>query len=152
EDAIGRARRDAAEAGIDADLLAAAVVLIRGRRVVRANGVTLLKPREEPDLPPDAVVVDATTQEVRHAGAALSLGRRSVVRRLLLALCERCGRIVTRDDLARALWGRPYDPRLHDNSLKVNVYHLRVALRGTGLEIVTDHPGYRLEAPPSFVF
>ncbi len=152
EDAIGAARHEAAGEGIDADLLAAAVAWVRGRRIIRRDGPALLKPSEQPTFPPGAVVVDAATKELRHDGRALSLGRRSIVRRLLLALCERCGRIVTRDELARELWGRPYESRLHDNSLKVNVYHLRGALRGTGIEIVTDHPGYRLEVPASFIF
>ncbi|WP_163777470.1 winged helix-turn-helix domain-containing protein, partial [Myxococcus vastator] len=73
-------------------------------------------------------------------------------RRLLYALASQPGRAVSKEDCVRAMWDADYDPRLHDNALRVHVSHARGLLEGMEARIVFEPPGYRLETAEGFVF
>src|SRR4029079_19637533 len=85
-------------------------------------------------------------------GVSARRTRRWVLRRLLYAPARRPGSVLGKDELAEAVWDRPYDPVRHDDALKSNILHLRRVLAGTGLVIARGDPGYRLDAVGRFVF
>ncbi|RKH38433.1 winged helix-turn-helix domain-containing protein [Corallococcus sicarius] len=100
----------------------------------------------------DEVVLDARRHELRALGRVISLERRALPRRLLYALARQPGRTLSKEDCVRAMWNADYDPRLHDNSLRVHVSHVREMLEGTGCRVVFEDPGYRLEVAGGFTF
>jgi DNA-binding response OmpR family regulator len=150
--AVTRVWQAAASEALDTDLVADViaglgdVVVITGaddRRLAQASALA---------VPAELVVIDARSHELTVGGAPCSLKRRSVLRRLLYALARRPGSVLGKDELAEAVWDRPYDPVRHDDALKSNILHLRRLLAGTGLVIARGDPGYRLDAVGRFVF
>jgi tetratricopeptide (TPR) repeat protein len=101
---------------------------------------------------PEAVVLDAKRHELRALGRVIPLERRALPRRLLYALARQPGRTLSKEDCVRAMWNADYDPRLHDNALRVHVSHVREMLEGTGTRVVFEDPGYRLEVTRGFTF
>ncbi|MFP2910146.1 winged helix-turn-helix domain-containing protein [Pyxidicoccus sp. 3LFB2] len=127
--------------------------LARGAGSARAAPSTGAKPGlDAPAGAPDAVVVDARQHELRVAGRTVSLGKRVLPRRLLYALARQPGRTLSKEACVRAMWDAGYDPRLHDNSLRVHVSYLRELLEGTGTRLVFEDPGYRLDVSEGFSF
>jgi hypothetical protein len=102
-------------------------------------------------LPSEAVIVDARSDELIVRGELRSLKRRPVVRRLLYALARHPGRVLGKDALVEAVWGCPYDPQRHDDTIKSNVLHLRRVLANSGVAITCRDPGYRLDAADQLV-
>ena len=102
--------------------------------------------------PADAVVVDARSHELRIPSDVRSLQRRPIVRRLLYALARHPARVLDKEALVEAVWGRAYDPLRHDDALKSNVHHLRRLLAGSGVAIACGDPGYRLDPVERFLF
>ncbi|WP_437758457.1 winged helix-turn-helix domain-containing protein [Sorangium sp. So ce1389] len=99
------------------------------------------------------IVFDPGSRRVHVDGAPLKLETRPVLRRLLRALAERSGEVVSRDDLVREVWGAEYHPLRHDNVLSVSVSRLRALLQPTRVRILSDDNGFRLgwsstAAPP----
>ena len=90
-----------------------------------------------------ALVVDRAAHEVTLGGAPVSLTARELA--LLVYLVERRGKVVTRAELLRRVWGSRYDggPRTVD----IHVRRLRAKL-GAALPLATVRSaGYRLDAP-----
>ncbi|NOJ97609.1 hypothetical protein HMI51_32290 [Corallococcus coralloides] len=140
---LEEATREGAEGGVDPELMAELTRPLAST----ADAASL------PEAPaPEAVVLDARRHELRAPGKTVSLERRALPRRLLYALARQPGRILSKEDCVRAMWNADYDPRLHDNALRVHVSHVRDMLEGTGTRVVFEDPGYRLEVSPGFTF
>ncbi len=77
---------------------------------------------------------------VLASGHALTLSVREF--ELLLAMVDRAGGIVRRDELCRAVWGR--DLRPGDRSVDVYVSKLRAKLEAAapGRQFIHTHPGF----------
>ncbi|AFE07111.1 hypothetical protein COCOR_06768 [Corallococcus coralloides DSM 2259] len=141
--ALEEATREGTEGGVDPELMAELTRPLASS----AQAASL------PEAPaPEAVVLDARRHELRAPGKTVSLERRALPRRLLYALARQPGRILAKEDCVRAMWNADYDPRLHDNALRVHVSHVRDMLEGTGTRVVFEDPGYRLEVSPGFTF
>lgn len=141
--ALVEATREGAEGGVDPELMAELTRPLAST----AEAASL------PEAPaPEAVVLDGRRHELRAPGKTVSLERRALPRRLLYALARQPGRILSKEDCVRAMWNADYDPRLHDNALRVHVSHVRDVLEGTGTRVVFEDPGYRLEVSPGFTF
>ncbi|MHA7633799.1 winged helix-turn-helix domain-containing protein [Corallococcus sp. M7] len=138
--ALEAATREGTEGGVDPELMA---------ELTRPFTSTAQAAAPEA---PEAVVLDARRHELRAPGKTVSLERRALPRRLLYALARQPGRILSKEDCVRAMWNADYDPRLHDNALRVHVSHVRDMLEGTGTRVVFEDPGYRLEVSPGFTF
>ncbi|CAM3821891.1 hypothetical protein G4177_26605 [Corallococcus sp. ZKHCc1 1396] len=143
EAALEQAARTAAEGEVDPELIPEL------SRVLTATPAADAGP---PVGAADAVVLDAKRHELRALGRVVSLERRALPRRLLYALARQPGRTLSKEDCVRAMWNADYDPRLHDNSLRVHVSHVREMLEGTGTRVVFEDPGYRLEVAGGFTF
>ncbi|RKH56328.1 winged helix family transcriptional regulator [Corallococcus aberystwythensis] len=139
--ALEEALREAMEGGVDPELMA---------ELTRPLASEAARPAEAPA--PEQVVLDARRHELRAPGKTVSLERRALPRRLLYALARQPGRTLSKEDCVRAMWNADYDPRLHDNALRVHVSHVRDMLEGTGTRVVFEDPGYRLDASPGFTF
>ncbi|MCP3063860.1 winged helix-turn-helix domain-containing protein [Myxococcus sp. K38C18041901] len=144
------AARSAAEGEADPELIPELARTLASLRVVTSAGSRLAV--EAPVAASDGVVLDARHHELRAGARSVSLAKRVLPRRLLYALARRPGRTLPKEDCVRAMWEAAYDPRLHDNALRVHVRHLREMLEGTGARLVFEDPGYRLEVPPGFAF
>ncbi|WP_426736085.1 winged helix-turn-helix domain-containing protein [Myxococcus faecalis] len=144
------AARSAAEGEADPELIPELARTLASLRVVTSTGSRLAV--EAPVAASDAVVLDARHHELRAGARSVSLAKRVLPRRLLYALARRPGRTLPKEDCVRAMWEAAYDPRLHDNALRVHVRHLREMLEGTGARLVFEDPGYRLDVPPGFAF
>jgi hypothetical protein len=145
-----RALQAAASEPVDADLV---IELVRGLGdVVLVTGPERrqLASSAAIALPSEAVIVDARSDELRVRGELRSLKRRPIVRRLLYALARHPGRVLGKDALVEAVWGCPYDPQRHDDTIKSNVLHLRRVLAGSGVAITCRDPGYRLDPVDRF--
>jgi len=85
-------------------------------------------------------------------GRALTLSVREFA--LLTVLASQAGRIVTREDLYREVWGGAL--RRGDRCVDVYVHKLRVKLASAMSDVVTIHThvgfGYRLDSTPSHSF
>ncbi len=146
----GRALREARDDGADEDVVRQLAQRIAGPMLVTGGS---RQPSRAPLGPARLdVVLDGRTHRLTTASADLDLGKRPTLRKLLYALARRPGTIFTKQQLAKAIWPARYNPLTHDNALWVNVRRLRVLLSETQLEITSDDHGYRLEAPPDFVF
>ena len=145
-------QRTAAAEAIDGGLVTSLIRGLGDAVVVTGPDDRRLAVAATIEVPPDAVVIDARRDELVVGGEVVSLRRRSVLRKLLYALARRPGSVLGKDELAEAVWNRPYDPLRHDDALKANVLHLRRLLAGSGFAIVRGDPGYRLEATVRFVF
>ncbi|NVJ18603.1 winged helix-turn-helix domain-containing protein [Myxococcus sp. AM010] len=149
-DALASASRSAAEGGVDPEVVPTlASHVFTDRAALRASA-----PVDDggPSGAAGVVVLDARRHELRGAGRTVSLARRVLPRRLLYALASQPGRAVSKEDCVRAMWDADYDPRLHDNALRVHVSHARGLLEGMEARIVFEPPGYRLETAEGFVF
>jgi DNA-binding response OmpR family regulator len=92
------------------------------------------------------VEVDLLTREVRRGGAAVRLSTTEF--ELLVYLLRNAGRVLSREQILRAVWGYEYDPGT--NVVDVYVGYLRRKLRQSGEKdpIVTVRSvGYRFDAP-----
>ncbi|RKH27579.1 hypothetical protein D7Y13_18645 [Corallococcus praedator] len=143
DEALEHAARTAAEGEVDPELIP---------ELSRARGSPPAVETAAPVGAADAVVLDAKRHELRAPGRVISLERRALPRRLLYALARQPGRTLSKEDCVRAMWNAAYDPRLHDNSLRVHVSHVREMLEGTGTRVVFEDPGYRLEVAGGFTF
>ncbi|RKG92512.1 hypothetical protein D7V88_05955 [Corallococcus terminator] len=143
EEALEHAARTAAEGEVDPELIPE----LFGTLASPPAAVAVA-----PASPADAVVLDAKRHELRAPGRVVSLERRALPRRLLYALARQPGRTLSKEDCVRAMWNADYDPRLHDNSLRVHVSHVREMLEGTGTRVVFEDPGYRLDVAGGFTF
>ena len=137
---------------------------------IRALGVVVLEPalargraflpKKSPSAPPDDAEddratgdprLDERTHEIRFGDTTVSLKTRPAVRALLYALARAAGTTLSKEVLARAVWPS-YSPSVHDNALYVNIRRLRAALQDTPLRVEREETGYRLVAPPGFIF
>jgi len=143
------AARAAAEGEADPELAPELARSLASLRVVTSTGSRLAA---EAPASRDTVVLDARHHALRVGGRTLSLAKRVLPRRLLYALARQPGRTLSKEACVRAMWETDYDPRLHDNSLRVHVRHLRELLEGTGARLVFEDPGYRLEVAEGFAF
>jgi DNA-binding response OmpR family regulator len=92
------------------------------------------------------VEVNLITREVRRAGATVRLSTTEF--ELLSYLLRNSGRVLSREQILRAVWGYEYDPGT--NVVDVYVGYLRRKLRQSGEKdpIVTVRSvGYRFDAP-----
>ena len=147
---LDRVAAEAAAHGVDADFLPALVDAVRAIRLIAAGQRSAL--RELPALDEFDVVVDARTHELRAGRRVIDLRRRPALRRILYLLAARSGGVMTKEELAGALWPAPYDPLVHDNALRVNLRHLRQLIAPARLVIEFADSGYRLLPPPRFAF
>ena len=143
EEALESAARAAAEGEVDPELIPEL-----SRTLPSGPAADAGPPAEAPG----EVVLDARRHELRALGRVISLERRALPRRLLYALARQPGRTLSKEDCVRAMWNADYDPRLHDNSLRVHVSYVREMLEGTGFRVVFEDPGYRLEVAGGFTF
>ena len=120
--------------------------------VGRIRAITPRERRMVADAPPPAaIVVDARSHEIRRGAVAVSLRSRPLLGKLLLALASKPNTTWSKDAIAQLLWGTPFDPLVHDNSLKVSITRAR-ALIGDGVVLEFDADGYRLAVPESFLY
>lgn len=92
-----------------------------------------------------ALVIDRSAHEVYLDGSPIGLTAKEFA--LLSYLCERRGKVVSRDELLRKVWGNRYEggPRTVD----IHVTRLRTKF-GSSLPLVTLRgAGYKLETPGS---
>jgi hypothetical protein len=150
--ALTEALAAAARERVDPELVMAAIRELGDVVVVTGAGRRRLASSSALVLPRDAIVLDARSDELTVRGAARSLRRYPVRRRLLYALARQLGSVLGKDELVAAVWGVAYDPLRHDDLIKANVLHLRRVLAGSGVEIACAHPGYRLDVAGPFVF
>jgi DNA-binding response OmpR family regulator len=90
-----------------------------------------------------SVVIDRAAHEVSLAGLTVALTAKEFA--LLAYLCDRRGKVVSRDELLRRVWGRMYEggPRTVD----IHVRRLRAKL-GSALPLATLRgAGYKILAP-----
>jgi tetratricopeptide (TPR) repeat protein len=154
EQALARATAEAlpgAPDAFDPELPRALLDLLGRLRVIGGRGRRLAV-SDDAQVAGAPVVIDARRHEIRAGGSVVSLSGRPIVRRLLYAIAESPGRALGKEALARAAWGREYSPLVHDNPLKSNMGHLRRLLCDTGVVVVADELGYRLELPPGALF
>lgn len=91
-----------------------------------------------------AIVIDRAAREVLLGGAAVSLTAKEFA--LLAYLCERRGKVVSREELLRRVWGNRYEGGAR--TVDIHVRRLRAKL-GAALPLATLRgSGYKLEAPP----
>jgi DNA-binding response OmpR family regulator len=131
-DALESARREAENDGADPE-------------IIEAIGSSL-------DRITHTVIVDGKRHQLVTNGRSVSLGRRRAVRRILYELAARPNAVVSRDDLAQALWTRNYDPLVHENALKSNISNLRKLIDDASLSVECDDFGYRLVVPERFLY
>ncbi|XXX80193.1 winged helix-turn-helix domain-containing protein [Sorangium sp. So ce134] len=140
--------------GVDPELLVAVRERLAAAAAMTPPGVAASAGPAVPALGPAAhvaapsasfpIVFDPGSRRVYVDGAPLKLETRPVLRRLLRALAERSGEVVSRDDLVREVWGAEYHPLRHDNVLSVSVSRLRALVQPTRVRILSDDNGFRL--------
>ena len=90
-----------------------------------------------------AMLIDRAAREVTLGGAAVSLTAKEFS--LLAYLCERRGKVVSREELLRRVWGNRYEGGAR--TVDIHVRRLRAKL-GSALPLTTLRgSGYKLEAP-----
>jgi DNA-binding winged helix-turn-helix (wHTH) protein len=90
-----------------------------------------------------AMLIDRAAREVTLGGAAVSLTAKEFS--LLAYLCERRGKVVSRDELLKRVWGNRYEGGAR--TVDIHVRRLRAKL-GSALPLATLRgSGYKLEAP-----
>jgi DNA-binding response OmpR family regulator len=93
------------------------------------------------------VVIDRPAHEVTVAGAAVTLTAKEFA--LLSYLCDRRGKVVSRDELLKKVWGSRYEGGAR--TVDIHVRRLRAKL-GTALPLSTLRgAGYKIEAPSGAV-
>ncbi|HEX3761203.1 MAG TPA: winged helix-turn-helix domain-containing protein [Kofleriaceae bacterium] len=145
-----RALHAAASELVDAEVMMELVRALGDVILVTGPGRRQLASSVAICLPPDAVIVDARSDELTVRGELRSLKRCPVVRRLLYTLARHPGRELGKDALVEAVWGHSYDPLRHDDTLKSNVLRLRRVLADSGIAITCCDPGYRLDVVDPF--
>ena len=89
------------------------------------------------------IVIDRAAREVLLGGASVSLTAKEFA--LLAYLCERRGKVVSREELLRRVWGNRYEGGAR--TVDIHVRRLRAKL-GAALPLATLRgSGYKLEAP-----
>jgi DNA-binding winged helix-turn-helix (wHTH) protein len=89
------------------------------------------------------IVVDRAARDVSIAGMSVTLTAKEFA--LLVYLCERRGKVVSREELLRRVWGNLYEGG--SRTIDIHVRRLRAKL-GPSLHIATLRgSGYRLMAP-----
>jgi DNA-binding winged helix-turn-helix (wHTH) protein len=92
-----------------------------------------------------AILIDRAAREVTMGGAAVALTAKEFS--LLAYLCERRGKVVSREELLRRVWGNRYEGGAR--TVDIHVRRLRAKL-GAALPLATLRgSGYKLAAPPS---
>lgn len=90
-----------------------------------------------------AILIDRAAREVTLGGAAVSLTAKEFS--LLAYLCERRGKVVSREELLKRVWGSGYEGGAR--TVDIHVRRLRAKL-GSALPLATLRgSGYKLEAP-----
>src|SRR6185369_10411473 len=90
-----------------------------------------------------ALVIDRAAREVLLGGAGVVLTAKEFS--LLAYLCERRGKVVSREELLRRVWGNRYEGGAR--TVDIHVRRLRAKL-GAALPLATLRgSGYKLEAP-----
>lgn len=90
-----------------------------------------------------AIVIDRAAREVLLNGASVTLTAKEFA--LLAYLCERRGKVVSRDELLRRVWGSRYEGGAR--TVDIHVRRLRAKL-GAALPLATLRgSGYKLSAP-----
>ena len=90
-----------------------------------------------------AILIDRAAREVTLGGAAVSLTAKEFS--LLAYLCERRGKVVSREELLRRVWGNRYEGGAR--TVDIHVRRLRAKL-GAALPLATLRgSGYKLTAP-----
>ncbi|MEP7124683.1 MAG: response regulator transcription factor [Byssovorax sp.] len=91
-----------------------------------------------------AILIDRAAREVTLGGAAVSLTAKEFS--LLAYLCERRGKVVSREELLKRVWRSDYEGGAR--TVDIHVRRLRAKL-GSALPLATLRgSGYKLEAPP----
>jgi DNA-binding response OmpR family regulator len=91
------------------------------------------------------IEVNLLTREVRHAGEPVRLSTTEF--ELLLYLLQNRGRVLTRDQILRAVWGYDYDPGTNVVDVYVGYLRRKLPLSDQQSPIVTVRSvGYRLDA------
>jgi DNA-binding response OmpR family regulator len=89
------------------------------------------------------IVIDRAAREVLLGGASVTLTAKEFA--LLAYLCERRGKVVSREELLRRVWGNRYEGGAR--TVDIHVRRLRAKL-GAALPLATLRgSGYKLEAP-----
>ena len=89
------------------------------------------------------ILIDRAAREVTLGGAAVSLTAKEFS--LLAYLCERRGKVVSRDELLKRVWGNRYEGGAR--TVDIHVRRLRAKL-GSALPLATLRgSGYKLTAP-----
>lgn len=137
--------------GADADIVAAKIT--NGLRLLGADGteVAISTPDTEPRLravkpsdPSAPLQIQTARRVVALTGTALDLTRREYD--LLLFLAEHAGRVFTRTELLRRVWGQNIISG--ERTVDVHVRRLRRKLTAAGPSIATVRGvGYRLDDP-----
>ena len=92
-----------------------------------------------------ALVIDRAAHDVSIGGMHVALTAKEFA--LLAYLCERRGKVVSRGELLRRVWGSAYEGG--DRTVDIHVRRLRAKL-GSALPLATLRgAGYRLEGPAS---
>jgi DNA-binding winged helix-turn-helix (wHTH) protein len=92
-----------------------------------------------------AIVIDRAAREVLLGGTPVTLTAKEFS--LLAYLTERRGKVLSRDELLRRVWGNRYEGGAR--TVDIHVRRLRAKL-GTALPLVTLRgSGYKIEAPPA---
>ncbi len=118
---------------IDLDELAARLRALERRAAGRAT----------PTIQLGRVTIDPAARRVTRNGMPIELTAREFA--LLAALARRPGAVLTRAQLAEALYG--WNESIESNAVDVHVHHLRRKL-GAGLIETRRGLGYRLAVPP----
>jgi DNA-binding response OmpR family regulator len=91
-------------------------------------------------------IIDGIRHEIRIGARRISLRARLVSRQLLYAFAAAPSQYLSRNAIARVLWGIDYDPLRHECTLKSNIRRLRLLLAGFA-ELSSEIGGYRIVLP-----
>lgn len=100
------------------------------------------------------LVVDGVREQILRMGKSVAdLRRRSLLKKLLFLFCASPGKIFSKEDIVKRVWGVDYHPLRHDAALFTNIMRLRRLLGAQGEEILrVGEGGYRLVPPTDFLF
>ncbi len=147
-DGLARATELLAADGADPDLVPELVDAIGRVRAITPHGRRMVPSAD--GLVAD-VIVDVEAGELRSMHGTVALRTRPLLGKLVVALASRPNTTFSKDAIAQLLWGAPFDPLMHDNSLKVSITRAR-ALIGDALGLEFAGEGYRLVVPDSFLY
>jgi hypothetical protein len=101
-----------------------------------------------------SLVVDGAREVVVRDGTSVAdLRRRSLLKKLLFLFAGAPGRVFSKEDIVRRVWGVDYHPLRHDAALFTNIMRLRRVIGADGETLLraTDG-GYKLVPPADFLF